>query len=158
MAELSNFVNGLSSVIHGDILINATWSQGQCLRHPTVYPCWCKSNPVVELSRRHVARPRTVDLLAFPMSLLQALRSEFGRREGSCANTLLSLLTREGESSPDTATGSARWFLFPTITWEPPLLTWVVLVSARILRSFCEFGDRIDNVQHLLSTPERQCI
>ena len=21
---------------------------------------------------------------------------------------------------------SARWFLFPTNTWEPPLLTWVV--------------------------------
>ena len=25
-----------------------------------------------------------------------------------------------------TATGSARWFPYPTITWEPPLLTWVV--------------------------------
>ena len=25
-----------------------------------------------------------------------------------------------------TETGSARWFLFPTNTWEPPLLTWVV--------------------------------
>ena len=25
-----------------------------------------------------------------------------------------------------TETGSARWFLFPTKTWEPPLLTWVV--------------------------------
>ena len=29
-----------------------------------------------------------------------------------------------------TATGSARWFPYPTNTWEPPLLTWVVLVSA----------------------------
>ena len=27
--------------------------------------------------------------------------------------------------------GSARWFLFPTKTWEPLLLTWVVQVSAR---------------------------
>ena len=25
-----------------------------------------------------------------------------------------------------TATGSARWFPYPTIIWEPPLLTWVV--------------------------------
>ena len=25
-----------------------------------------------------------------------------------------------------TATGSARWFPYPTNTWEPPLLTWVV--------------------------------
>ena len=27
---------------------------------------------------------------------------------------------------PSTGRGSARWFLFPTNTWEPPLLTWVV--------------------------------
>ena len=25
-----------------------------------------------------------------------------------------------------TASGSARWFLYPTNTWEPLLLTWVV--------------------------------
>ena len=31
-----------------------------------------------------------------------------------------------------TGRGSARWFLFPTNTWEPLLLTWVVQVSARI--------------------------
>ena len=31
-----------------------------------------------------------------------------------------------------TETGSARWFLFPTYTWEPLLLTWAAEVCVRI--------------------------
>ena len=51
-AALSNLVNGSSSVIQGDILIGATWSQVQRLQ---VFPWFdrvdSKSNPVDGLSR-----------------------------------------------------------------------------------------------------------
>ena len=46
-----------------------------------------------------------------------------------------------------TETGSARWFLFPTNTWEPPLLTWVVQVSARTVEPCASIGVRMENVQ-----------
>ena len=79
-AALSNLVNGSSSFIQGDILIGATWSQVQ---HLQVFPWFNRRENCVELSRGQLAIPRTVEPLAFPMSLLQALRSELGRREGS---------------------------------------------------------------------------
>ena len=45
--------------------------------------------------------PEKVESLAFPGSLLRALRPELGRREGSRANTLLALLIREGGSTSE---------------------------------------------------------
>ena len=83
-AALSNLVNGSSSVIQGDILIGATWSQVQRLQ---VFPWFdrvdSKSNPVDGLSRGRLDGPWKVESLAFPESLLKALRLELGRREGS---------------------------------------------------------------------------
>ena len=46
-----------------------------------------------------------------------------------------------------TATGSARWFPYRTITCKAPLLTWVVLVSARIDEPCASIGVRMENVQ-----------
>ena len=83
-AALSNLVNGSSSVIQGDILIGATWSQIQRLQ---VFPWFdrvdSKSNPVDGLSRGRLDGPWKVESLAFPGSLLRALRLELGGREGS---------------------------------------------------------------------------
>ena len=83
-AALSNLVNGSSSVIQGDILIGATWSQVQRLQ---VFPWFdrvhSKSNPVDGLSRGQLDGPWKVESLAFPGSLLRALRQELGRRESS---------------------------------------------------------------------------
>ena len=45
-----------------------------------------------------------------------------------------------------TATGSARWFLHPTNTWEPPLLNREVQVSARIDEPCASIGVRMENV------------
>ena len=80
-AALSNLVNGSSSVIQGDNLIGATWSQVQCLQ---VFSCFdrvdSKSNPVDGLSRGQLDGPWKVESLAFPESLLRALRQELGWR------------------------------------------------------------------------------
>ena len=122
---------------------------------------------LVGLSWGQLDGPEKVESLAFPGSLLRALRPELGRREEffflsqtetprreawgfvfpSCRSHLQSglassleklapcrLIGVRGKTSEEgfmgarrsTATGSARWFPYPTITWEPPLLTWVV--------------------------------
>ena len=84
VAALSSLVNGSSSVMQGDILIGATWSQVQRLQ---VIPWFdrvdTKSNPVDGLSWGRLAGPWSVETLAFQGSLLRALRQEFGRKEGS---------------------------------------------------------------------------
>ena len=51
--------------------------------------CWA-------FSRGRLDGPWSVKSLAFPRSLLRALRQVLGRREGSEADTLLVLLIREG--------------------------------------------------------------
>ena len=83
-AALSNLVNGSSSVIQGDILIGATWSQIQRLQ---VFPWFdsvdSKSNPVDGLSRGRLDGPWKVESLAFPVSLPRALRQELAGKEGS---------------------------------------------------------------------------
>ena len=83
-AALSNLVNGSSSVIQGDILIGATWSQVQRLQ---VFPRFdrvdSKSNPADGLSRGRLDGLWKVESLAFLGSLLRALRQELGGREGS---------------------------------------------------------------------------
>ena len=83
-AALSNLVNGSSSVIQGDILIGATWSQDHRLQ---VFPWFdrvdTKSNPVDGLSRGRLDGPWKLESLAFPESLLRALRQVLGGREGS---------------------------------------------------------------------------
>ena len=83
-AALSNLVDGSSSVIQGDILIGAAWSQVQRLQ---VFPWFdredTKSNPVDGLSRGRLDGPWSVESSAFPGSLLRALRQELGGREGS---------------------------------------------------------------------------
>ena len=114
-AALSNLVNGSSSVIQGDILIGATWSQVQRLQ---VFPRFdrvdSKSNPGDGLSQGW-----KVESLAFPGSLLQALRSEralYPTRCWRCSSG------RVG-ARQSTASGSARWFPYPRNTWEPLLLT-----------------------------------
>ena len=101
-AALSNLVNGSSSVIQGDILIGATWSQVQRLQ---VFPWFdrvdSKSKPVDGLSWGRLDGPWKVESIVFPGSLLRALRLELGGREGSEANTLLALLIREGGSTSE---------------------------------------------------------
>ena len=83
-AALSNLVNGSSSVIQGDILIGATWSQIQRLQVFPWFDCVdSKSNPVDGLSRGRPDRPWKVESSAFPGSLFRALRLELGGREGS---------------------------------------------------------------------------
>ena len=83
-AALSNLVNGSSSVIQGDILIGAACSQIQLLQ---VVPWFdrveSKSTPVDGLYRRRLDGPWKDESLAFPGSLLGALRQELGGREGS---------------------------------------------------------------------------
>ena len=83
-AALSILVNGSSSVIQGDILTDASWSQIQRL---LVFPLFdrvdSKSNPVDRLFQGQLDGPWKVESLAFPGSLLRALRQELGQREGS---------------------------------------------------------------------------
>ena len=98
-AALSNLVNGSSSVIQGDILIGATWSQVQRLQ---VFPCFdrldSKSNPGKSSNGERALEP-----------------------------TRCWLLIREGGSTSEHRDGlSAVVPVFPSNTWEPPLLTWVV--------------------------------
>ena len=97
-AALSMLVNASSSVIQGDILIGATWSQTQSLRDSNGLAVWNIVKLCVGLSQGQLV---TLVTLAFPGSLLRALRPELGRREGSCANTLLALLIREGGSTSE---------------------------------------------------------
>ena len=77
---LSMLANGSSSVIQGDILIGTTWSQ---IQHLLVFPLFDRRENCVGLSRGQLDGPEKVDSLAFPWSLLRALRPELGRREGS---------------------------------------------------------------------------
>ena len=68
--------------------------------------------------------PGKVESLAFPGSLLRALRQKLGGREGSYANALLALLIREGGSTSEHREGALRGgSFFPTFSWEPLLLT-----------------------------------
>ena len=97
-AALSILVNGSSSVIQGDILIGTTWSQMQRL---LVFQWFHRMENCVGLSWGQLDGPEKVESLAFPGSLLRALRPELGRREGSWANTLLALLIREGGSTSE---------------------------------------------------------
>ena len=60
-----------------------------------------KSIIVDGISRGRLDGPWKVESLAFPGSLLRALRQELGGREGSSANTLLALLIREGGSTSE---------------------------------------------------------
>ena len=127
-AASSNLANGSSSVIPGDILIGATWSQIQRLqvfpRFDRVDP---KSNPVDGLSRGRLDGPWKVESLAFTGSLLRALRLELGGREGSQVNTLLALLIREGGSTSEhREVLCAVVPVSPRKPGEPLLLTWVV--------------------------------
>ena len=87
------------------------------IRHPRGHPDWRYVEPntafawlshgltvwktVVGLSRGQLDGPWRVESLAFPGSLLRALRQELGGREGSYANTLLALLIREGGSTSE---------------------------------------------------------
>ena len=99
-AALSNLVNGSSSVIQGDILIGATWSQVQRLQ---VFPWFdrvdSKSNPVDGHFRGQLDGLWKVESSAFPWSLLRALRQELGGRESSQADTLLALIREGGSTS-----------------------------------------------------------
>ena len=79
-AALSILVNGSSSVIQGNILIGTTWSQIQRL---LVFQWFNRMENCVGLSRGQLDGPEKVESLAFPGSLLRALRPELGRREGS---------------------------------------------------------------------------
>ena len=103
-AALSILVNGSSSVIQGDILIGTTWSQIQRL---LVSQWFDRMENCVGLSRGHLDGPGKVESLAFPGSLLRALRQELGR-EGSYANALLALLIREGGSTSEHREGALR--------------------------------------------------
>ena len=85
-AALSILVNGSSSVIQRDILIDTTWSQIQRL---LVFQWFDRMENCVGLSRGQLDGPEKVESLAFPGSLLRALRPEFGRREGSLHNVAL---------------------------------------------------------------------
>ena len=105
----------------------------QRLQVPMVWPCGTKSNSVLSfLGDGWWALNVT---LAFPGSLLSALRQVLGRREGSKADTLLALLIREGGSTSEH--GLCLVVLVSTHTWEPLLLTQVVEVRACV-------GDRIE--------------
>ena len=120
-----HFVYGSSSVTQGDIQIGTKWSQVQRLRGSNGLAMWHKVKLCIGLTRGRLVSLVT---LAFPGSLLRALRQVLGRRESSYADTLLALLIRVVGARRSTGTGSARWFLFPTNTWEPLLLTRVVQV------------------------------
>ena len=97
-AALSILVNGSSSVIQGDILIGATWSQIQRLRSSNGLAVWNIVKLCVGLSRGQLV---TLVTLAFPGSLLRALRQVLGWRESTYADTLLALLIREGGSTSE---------------------------------------------------------
>ena len=88
----------MSSVIQGGILIGATWSHVQRLRSSNGLAVWNIVRLCVGLSRGQLVNLVT---LAFPGSLLRALRQVLGWREGSYADTLLALLIREGESTSE---------------------------------------------------------
>ena len=80
-AALSGLVNGSSSVCEGDVIIGETWSRIQGLG---VFAWFDRvdstANPVDGLSRGRLSGPwRSVDHIAFPASLLPALRRELGR-------------------------------------------------------------------------------
>ena len=63
---------------------------------------WSKVKLCVELSRGRLVSLVT---LAFPGSLLRALRQVLGRRENSYADTLLALLIQEGGSTSEHRNG-----------------------------------------------------
>ena len=56
-----------------------------------------------------------------------------------------------------TGRGSVRWFLFPTNTWEPPPLTWVVWVSARTNEPCASFGVRMEKCNSNKGTGGMEC-
>ena len=126
-AALSKLVNGSSSVIQGDILIGATWSRVQRLQ---VFPWFdrvdSKSNPVDGLSRGQLDGPWKVESLAFRgLSFELCGQSSDGERALKPTRCWRCSSVSVG-ARRSTATGSARWFPYPTNTWEPPLVTWVV--------------------------------
>ena len=99
------------------------------------------------MSRRQLAGPRTVEPLAFPyLSFKLCGQSSDGERALEPTRCWRCSFVRVG-ARRSTETGSARWFLFPTNTWEPPLLTWVVYVSARTVDLSASIGVRMENVQ-----------
>ena len=65
---------------------------------PMVWPYGNEIKPCVGLARGQLVSLVT---LAFPGSLLRALRQVLGRREGSYADTLLALPIREGWSTSE---------------------------------------------------------
>ena len=93
---------GSSSVTQGDIQIGAKWSQVQRLRGSNGSAVWYKVKLCIGLSRGLLVSLVT---LAFPGSLLRALREVLGRREGSYADTLLARLIREGGSTSEHRNG-----------------------------------------------------
>ena len=88
----------MSSVILRDILIDASWSHVQRLRGSNALAVWNIFKLCVGLSRGQLVSLVT---LAFPRSLLRALRKVLGWRECSYADTLLALLIREGGSTSE---------------------------------------------------------
>ena len=145
---LSSLVNGSSSVIHGDILNGATWSQIQRLQ---VFPWFdrvdTKSNPVDGLSRGRLDGPWNVKSLAFPGSLLRALRQELGGREGSYADTLLALLIREGGSTSDHRNGLCAVVPVSHAYLGATASDLGSVGECENCRALCEFGVRMENVQ-----------
>ena len=107
-----------------------------------------KSNPVDGLSRGQLAGPWQVESSAFPgVSLFELCgQSSDGERALEPTRCWRCSSVRVG-ARQSTATGSARWFPYPTNTWEPLLLTWVVWVSVRIDEPCASIGVRMENVQ-----------
>ena len=81
---LSCLVNGSSSVCEGDVIIGETWSRIQGLgAFPWFDRVDSAANPVDGLSRGRLSGPwRSVDRLAFPVSLLPSHRRAVGRTGG----------------------------------------------------------------------------
>ena len=128
-AALSIFVNGLSSVIQGDILIGTTWSQSNV--------CWFSNGSTVWRTVSGFPGDTWMDLrrsnpeLSRGLSFALCGQSSDGERALEPTRCWRCSSVRVG-ARRSTATGSARWFLYPTNTCEPLLLTWVVLASARM--------------------------
>ena len=103
------------------------------IRHPRRHPDWRSVEPstdglTVRIRNRTCGRldgSWSVESSAFPGSLLRALRQGARRERGLLSRHVVGAAHPRGWEHVGAPERSARWFLFPTHTWEPLLLTWV---------------------------------